>query len=345
MEKMKLLYVKNLIIALSVGCFVATNTNSTLGNWQRRIRIDKVGLNLYTVIPTKSANQPGMPFVTFEKRLDNPKLLSDEAAVSMGNTQEPCIMQVCRGLVDVTQTDRIIILSRGYIPPRPWGTLSRHSGGLRSVNWFLRYGIATNMVWVAFDYEDNRKRVNFGQKADIDRLAWVIDRVNQLNPQAKITLIGDCRGAHTILKYLASTYASDVVDTAILESPYESVRSVVAFWTHNTVGALIASPVSRLLQVAFNQFFPNYDATKDCLCTMLSMIKGKQILVGHCAHDRLIQRSDIVTIVEELSKNNSVYFYESHYPGTEHSCLCPDPYYRAMLANFFEQYDMQMAKA
>ena len=70
---------------------------------------------------------------------------------------------------------------------------------------------------VTFNFDDRHTRVNFGQKADVDRLQEVYDQLIQKNPQARVILNGECRGALAALLFAARNPKNIVA--IILESP------------------------------------------------------------------------------------------------------------------------------
>jgi hypothetical protein len=111
---------------------------------------------------------------------------------------------------------------------------------LFSHGWTCHHGCGGGLVTelknmvpcYAFDYLDADGDVSltsFGQKNEIAALSHAIEQVACLHPDAKIILHGISRGASTIITTLARLESEylEKIGAAILESPYDSIQSVV----------------------------------------------------------------------------------------------------------------------
>ncbi len=226
------------------------------------------------------------------------------------------------------KTDRIFIYSRGFVPIpllRPHSS-PRCGGSIYWVHKFIENNILLNTSWVTFDYLDSSHLCDMGQEFDVSCLSAVIQAVKKLNPQAQLTLVGMCRGAHAIIRYLANTNDSSV-DTIILESPYATGQQLMSAIAQNHVAPYIGNATAQTLcNMLFKLHYPNFDKAQDNLLESIESISNKKIFIGHGLSDKIIMLEDINNLVDRLAISNDVYFHLSDYlPGEGHGSLTFSP--------------------
>lgn len=248
-------------------------------------------------------------------------------------------MRIFKGISLPSNCERVALFSRGYIPlSSPRTQTPRRGGGVHWVNRLVQNNILDDAVWITFDYNDEHG--NFGQDADTHMFAEIIDAINTACPKAKIVVLGDCRGAHVALRYLAYR-DNPSIDTLILESPYGSAEELF-----NTVSGSYLQPYigSRYSQALLNRFvrwhFPHYNPQQDNLLGHIDTIRNKNIFIGHHMHDRVISDKNVLTLVEHLRRNNHVYLFASASNMGDHSRLSLIPSYQKAVNAFLKMCNL-----
>ena len=70
---------------------------------------------------------------------------------------------------------------------------------------------------VLFDYPGGRRTFSFAQRTDTECLATIYRAVREKNPKASIVLVGNCRGAKSVLDFCADR--PEKVKAVVLMSP------------------------------------------------------------------------------------------------------------------------------
>lgn len=315
------------------------------------VRISVDTLNTFTLIPEQILDDVQreaceVPIRTFNNHQLVRKIKRDKApqesclTITYPNSRTPRqAMRVFKGVSLPSDCTRVAVFSRGYIPlSSPRTQTPRRGGGVHWVNRLVQNNILEDATWIAFDYDDEHG--NFGQDADTTSFAQIIDAINTACPQAKIIVLGDCRGAHVALRYLAQ-HDNPSIDTLILESPYSSAEELFSTVSHSYLQPCIGDRCSRALLNKFVRwYFPYYSPQKDNLIAHIDAIKDKNIFIGHHMHDRVISDKNVLTLVEHLRKNNHVYLFASASNKGDHSRLSLIPSYQRAVNAFLKMCNL-----
>ncbi len=313
-------------------------------------------LNTYTFLPTSDSNYT-MDLRTFITNLQNNNALMQEIipiqeqmsgshADHQSNKQNIKTYRIIKkGIAPVLAScDRIALYSRGYAyrtnSKGKLGSIPRVGGGIVAAYTHIR----DNMIpfpCVTFDKCDHRRSFNFGQDLDIKCLETIYDKVTQTNPDAKITLLGDCLGGLVELKFIANNpEKTKNVDTIILESPITSAQDFI----QKTAESFLYG-ASWLLNGFFNWYLPNYKTEKDTIVNSRH-ITGKTILIGHLITDKVVSNERIDEMVTALrTHGNEVYLVNltpQDFNGKPpyHSRLSPNKKFQQAVTALYKQKGM-----
>lgn len=233
-------------------------------------------------------------------------------------------------------TGTICIFVSGY-SGKFSGSLFKYKGsGAYAVFRHLRKGFMTDATWISFDGPVSyRKTFNFGQELDQSCLHEIYTQTVQSNPEAKIVLVGLCKGATTILNYLnnpAYTGSFGNVKAAILESPLISFETCTKKIAHTKV----PKPLGRLLPGFFKVAFPNYVWNQSTIYDDASNFPTHiRTLIGCSHHDPVAPYEDAHKIAASLQQYNvPVELFEHHDKSIKHGHLAKVPLYRQGVEQF-----------
>jgi predicted esterase len=244
---------------------------------------------------------------------------------------------VRRDIPSPQEASTLLIFSRGYAKKSSsLYEMPRIGGGLYNAHQYVCGG-AIFMPCVTFDYPDDAKYFNFGQDIDQACLEVMYAQVKQVNPTAELILFGDCRGAHSVLRFL--TKHPEASDTIILASPLVSARDLIERISSSYLW-MLGGFGPNVLKNFMGWYFPNYNPHKDDLEQHLHLIKGKRIFIGHRLGDKVISDNSVYRLARALRENNEVYLFLTHDNKHPHSRLydCP-PFSRALNA-FYARYNL-----
>ncbi len=213
--------------------------------------------------------------------------------------------------IEITPQDSIVfIFSRGYAKTIEPGTndnfIQRGAGAKAAHIQFDDRIVPVEYPLVSFDFDDSREGFAFGQAGEINTLKTVYDAVLWCNPNARIVLIGDCRGAKVSLEFAAQRPKNIIA--MILMAPFISGREL----TDNIARGNLKLPFRRhILHAFFRIYFKNYRPEQDTLSHRLHLIDPKlPIFIGHRRSDQLVSMSTVDTLIKSLrqagNKNVSV---------------------------------------
>lgn len=245
------------------------------------------------------------------------------------------------GVTNTKQDPVVVVFSRGFARTNTIGkneNFLRKGGCAVAAFWPIRDGvIPTHVPCVVFDYPDERKMLNLGQEMDQACLEFVITHVLKNNPDVKIVLMGDCRGAKAALAY-AVKYPNNV-QCMVLFSPFVSVKDLVTQIARSYVFWL---PKSRsLLYKLFKTCLPNYDDDADTQYDNLPLINPNlPIFIGHRSKDTLIGNDHMERLVSELksSGNKKIHFLVIDDTSAPHSKLTTNREIQKGVNAFFKHY-------
>ncbi len=171
---------------------------------------------------------------------------------------------VYRGVQITPQDDTVFIFSRGYARSTIPGTndnFIQRGACATAAHLQLRDHIVNNAPLISFDYDDSKDGFSFGQTNAIIILQAVYDAVLEKNPNARIVLIGDCRGAKVALELI--TQPQKNLKALILMTPFISARDLIDRIAGKYLSYL---PLShKILHRFFKFYFPNYNEKLDSL--------------------------------------------------------------------------------
>jgi hypothetical protein len=283
--------------------------------------VNLADLNIFTIVPAHNYAQPfdcpltaKRPVYSLGKitqrirRKKTPDQVALQITDPNGSFKQR--VNVFKGVKKIP-CERIFIYSRGFIPLpllRPQAS-PRHGGGVYWVYSMIQQDLLAQATWITFDYLDNIIQSDMGQSFDLSCLKSVIDAVQAKNPHAQITLVGLCRGAHAILRYLATTPVTNV-DSIILESPYIQGSDMVNSIADNYMASYLGDTNAHsFFKKAFSWYYPGFKPAQDNLLELVSGIKNKKIFIGHGLPDSIVTLTTINTLAEQLKHTNDVHLF------------------------------------
>lgn len=244
---------------------------------------------------------------------------------------------VRRDIPSSKEASTLLVFSRGYAKKSSsLYEMPRVGGGLYNAHQYVCGG-AIFMPCVTFDYPDDSEYFNFGQEIDLACLEEMYSEIRKANAEAELVLFGDCRGAHSVLRFL--TKHPDASDTIILASPLVSARDLIARISSSYLWMLGGFGPS-VLKKFMSWYFPNYNPHKDDLEQNLHLIKGKRILIGHRLGDKVISDESVQRLARALRENNEVYLFLTHDNKHPHSRLYDCPPFSRVLNAFYARYNL-----
>lgn len=179
-----------------------------------------------------------------------------------------------------------------------------------------------NIPCVTFDnITDTRRGYSFGGAQDIFNLQLVFNEVKRKNPKAHITLIGNCKGATVILRFLASKAEKNEINdlnsiqSVILESPPISL--------HHTIKDL---PLSCVPHAFYKIIFPNYNHSVQTILNAKKFPVHIPLLFGCSYHDNTTRYKYIQQTIQHLKQIGckNIYVYASNNKLVQHANLGKD---------------------
>jgi hypothetical protein len=202
---------------------------------------------------------------------------------------------------------------------------------------------------VTFEFDDDRRSFNFGQRGDLTRLSLIYEELAQTH---ELVLFGSCRGGTTLLNLLSNpdTPFKSSIKALVLESPSLSLAKLSEQVGKNYLGWMPGS--GSLIHTFFKTWFPSYDAHfPSCLNQLANIPQELPILIGHVENDKVIAWSEIHDLVKGLIKSghNHVYLARIVDPAITHARLNSNEQFRNVLNAFLAHYnlphDAQKARA
>jgi len=207
-----------------------------------------------------------------------------------------------KGLHTNADDNTIVIFSRGYAngnrPGKNDNFIQRGACATAAYRQSRDYILNDTAPTVLFDYPDRRRAFSFGQKSDTDCLRTVYRAVRERNPNANIVLVGNCRGAKTVLDLCADR--PEQVKAVLLMSPFMSAKDMTHSIARHHLKKLPRSP--DVLYGFFKFWFPNYDEQQDnvILSRLLNIDPDLPILIGHRKGDALIPDHQMEALVSHI---------------------------------------------
>lgn len=331
---------KNIAMAILVLLLVATkiltvhtatNFSPTVKNTQT-ITLNPLNNNIHS-----NSSLSVKKIVTEIKEGHN---INTDIPIRHKNTHEiKKLMHITSGINPDNET--IFVVSHGYPPGLKSAFFEKISkgNGILTAYKYIRDNII-NGTCITFDYNDIRKISNWGQTIDTACLETVCSNILQYNPKAKLVLIGECRGAKTILQYIAQNpKISENIKAVILESPMISVKDMIyhvfSHYTHWLPGS------SATAYFIFKCFYPNYNEKNDDILPYLEHLpKNLPIFIGHTKNDPLIPFDNITILINGLKNNNVGHIYFLLLDNAKHSMLTLTEEFQQAVNAFLHKYNL-----
>ena len=193
---------------------------------------------------------------------------------------------------------------------------------------------------VTFEFDDDRRSFNFGQKGDLTRLSLIYKELSQTH---ELVLFGSCRGGTTILNLLSNpdTPYKTSIKALVLESPSLSLAKLAEQVGRNYLGWMPGS--GSMIHTFFKTWFPSYDAHfPSCLNQLANIPHDLPIIIGHVENDKVIAWSEIHDLVKGLIEtgHNHVYLARIVDPSIAHARLNTNEQFRQVLNAFLAYYQL-----
>lgn len=241
--------------------------------------------------------------------------------------------------VYATKSSEVMVFSRGYAKiARPKEGMPRLGGGVFSAYEYFKAGVI-HVPCVTFDYPDDRHAFNFGQDIDQQCMRLVLQEVRRQHPDARITVIGDCRGSLSALRFAASH--QDSSDFLVLMSPFLSAYDLADHVAQNYLPVLGSYGRSAVRKI-FSWWFSSYDPTKDVQgdTSWLSGVQGKVIFIAHRLYDKAVPTQGVYELVRALRSTNTVYLFLTPDTTFPHSKMNELESFQCALNAFFKHYGL-----
>lgn len=185
----------------------------------------------------------------------------------------------------------------------------------------IRDGIITGPC-ITFDPIDTRTALDFGQKLDQKWLTKVMNAILAINSRAKFILIGNCRGATTILNTVAfNSGLHHAIAAIMVESPLISFCEFL----RGGIGGSISPALARFI-------LPAYDASTPTILDAKSF-PNVPLFIGSLKHDLHCSPRHMRQIIDALENAGctKISSYVCRRKDVVHGRLYKDPkYYPAM---------------
>jgi len=207
-----------------------------------------------------------------------------------------------KGLKTTANDNTVFIFSRGYANgTRPGANdnfIQRGACATAAYRQSRDYILSDGAPCVLFDYPDRRRVFAFGQRSETDCLRTVYRAVRERNPEANIVLVGNCRGAKTVLDMCADR--PENVKAVLLMSPFMSAKDMTHSIARNHLKKM---PKSQDVLYGFFKFwFPNYKEEQEPLiyARLQNIDPNLPVLIGHRKDDALISDHQMEALAEHI---------------------------------------------
>ena len=211
--------------------------------------------------------------------------------------------------------------------------------GVANDSWIVQEPFAT------FNFSDANSWdfawTDLGQAHDMKRLHRAYTMLKAKLPNHKIILVGLSRGARTCLNYLA-TYKPEGVCALILESPFDSVNTLLASIVKNYISWVPYG--KQMLEGIFKKTFSSiHKITTSTLPDMSQFPLSIPVLFVHSAQDKLIpaKSSELLKNALEEQGHRNLHYAKlaagKHGKALQGSCAAD--YYKAV-HSFYKNYGL-----
>jgi len=242
------------------------------------------------------------------------------------------------------KSSAIIIYCPGYSGPLGNARYKYKGGGAYSVSKAISSGII-NTTTMTFDFPtDSLNTFNFGQTDDQGCVKLVYNYVVKKHPNRPIILFGDCRGATTILNFIASCRNwkhIENVKAVVLFYPSLSLQHLSKQVSENYLSWMPYS--NRFLHAFFLAIFPRYKANTRTILDIKNCVPPQlPILICCLKNDAIVSYKEVEILARHLKKSNNpfVHLFTIQSPLLKHGKLT-ESYESAQMVNLFlKQYGL-----
>lgn len=291
-------------------------------------------LNIFTLIPNRYPTRAGIDNITVPEFVAQLQLKQNPSRAYLADPKRPYLCTLIRDdIPSFDEAPRLMVFSRGYAKndTGPF-SMPRIGGGVYNTHQYISGG-CIYLPCVTFDYPDDSAHFNFGQDTDLACFEKVINTIKTHNSDAQLMLMGDCRGALSLLRFLIKN--PTVSDTIVLASPLVSTRDLIERLSSSYLW-MLGSYGPGVLKNFFKWYFPNYDPHKDDVEKSLHLIKGKRILIGHRIGDAVISDASVRRLASKLREHNEVFLLMIPDARHPHSKLYSSPTFSRAINAFYE---------
>lgn len=181
-----------------------------------------------------------------------------------------------------------------------------------SNNWYILSEPCRsfNFPEVNEDGSVNFKKVNFGQKDDVEAMRIAHEKFCQEHNLEWAVLVGMSRGASAIVNYAASNPKK--IKALILEAPFDSIENVIALQLRRRYIGYIPG-VTPLACTLANKVWPTYKSNGlKPLRSITKIDKAMPILFIHSKQDGLVSFDSSKTLYAKLKRRGykNIHFLE-----------------------------------
>lgn len=221
---------------------------------------------------------------------------------------------------------------------------ARYKDFLVSPNYWV-----LNEPLAIFDFPDAKtkeneyhaKLVNLAQKADMERLEHIYNEVVRQFPGKKIILVGLSRGASVIINLMA-TKKLDNVAAIILESPFDTLKSIVIHLLNRY--HIHWLPYARNLGFKIaKKHFPSLDINGIFPMQIISKMPAVPILFVHSRKDKVIPINSSRKLYVKLALAGHKDIYLLELKNGLHGKILASPegeLYQNAVHAFYKKYDL-----
>lgn len=320
---------------LAAGAIVATAASYYYLRTPLTIDTQLDHLNVLTFTPKNSTDQitqtKSIHEICTNIQQDNGSL-NEGVGIQIGDTEYTLSCDVPTGV-----TGNITINVSGYAGMSGNARYKYAGAGAYGTAKYIQNGLIQQGTCIAFDGQVNdRRSFNFGQQLDQQCLDTVIRAVIARNPEAKITLVGSCKGGTTILNYVADLNNKDVVGSikaVLLESPSSSLEALSDQVAQNYLPTPLQSVLPQLFALVFPNYIWNQPTILDNANNFPDHLSG---LIGCLPHDKVASHQDIRMIFDSLKQHGKrVELFTCHDEKFKHGHLSEDPQFQEKVKHFY----------
>lgn len=348
-------YKKKIITAVSIGI-------STAGiyGFYRWLRTEETfqptidTLNTLTFKPTvqvcpldNQQQEPLIPSMSIDQLVIkiNKNKTPQQALIPVPNQKMSDAKRILvqKGITTTLQDPIVFIFSRGYARTNTPGTNDNmlQIGGCAMAAYMpIQDNIINDAPCITFDYPDRRRCFNFGQNKDVQCLKLIHEHALKQNPHAHIILVGDCRGAKTILNF--ATQKPKNIKALVLLSPFFSAHQLTEQVAQNYLPWLPYS--SGFLHNFFKLWFPSYNPDTDKLfaANITNISQEIPLFIAHRNRDTLVSTEQVTHFIATLhkSKHKNIHLVTTDDTTARHSRLTPVKTVQQEVNRFLKTYNL-----